>query len=310
MKKSILILTDRSANALHASDTAMMLAGRLGKNLILLNCNNTISGITYLSSQLTDPYHAGYEERKSALEAISHHMKEQFKKRFPDQRLLSVDIIIRDGDVQANVADVLPQHNISLIVMGSRSDSVTGHLLFGSDTKNVVDHSPVPVLIVSGPKQIKPIIKLTFATNFLEQDTAALDYLLNLSKQLEAKLEIVHIKQYGVEPRPKSFSLEKKIEQACAKNPESIVYREVYGKNVAQRLQRFCKENNSDILVLSYQYHSVLFRVLKQSTVEWALSSHRISLLVIPNLTHHQQKSESSSTKHSELLGSLTNIVF
>ena len=304
MKKSILILTDFSENALHAAEEAFALAGQLRLNLVLLNCNDTITAVTYypVVPVLSDSP-TWYEDRKSKLKLIAEHLEKKFHNTLPEQARPVIKRLIREGDLQTNLKDLLKRQPIEMIVMGARSGSSTEHFLFGSDTKTVADHASIPVLIVPFEHGIRQVLHITFATNFLEQDIDALHYLLEIRQKLGAKLDILHIRLYGQLPGPRDPQVERIIHESCIAKPSMITITEVYGKEIGSRINHYCKTQNSDILALSHEHHSLLFRAFNEGVVTKRLSDHQIPLLIIPELKISKETAE-------DTMRGLSNIIF
>ena len=304
MKKSILVLTDFSENALHAAEIAFILAGQLKTNLSLLNCNDTISAFTYYPVvPVMSESPTWYEDRKSKLKAISEHLEQKFHLEFPEQAKPVIKCLIREGDLQTNLKDLLKHQPLEMIVMGARSGSLTDHILFGSNTKTIANHSPIPVLVAPLSALVRRPLLITFATNFLEQDFHSLNYIAQLRQRLGARLEIVHIREYGQIPDqrdPKTLHL---IEKICNADPRFIVFKEVYGKDVSSRLNHYCLNNESDILALSDNHHSFFNRVFIDDNVDKSLAEHLVPILVIPEL-------KSSQDIHKNTFRGLSNVVF
>lgn len=303
MKKSILVLTDQSDKSKHAAEAALMLAGHLDLNLVLLNCNDTISAVTYYPIMpVMSESATWYEDRKERLTLMVADLKLLFVKAFPGKAQPVIKVIIKEGDLFENIKDELKHHQTELIVMGSQSGTSTDHFLFGSDTLNVTAKAPVPVLTVPPTADLKSIARITFATDFVEHDTYTLYHLLRLRQKLDAKLEILHIRQYGHAPVQKSPLVKRIIEEACTAKPSAISYKEIYGKQIASRLKNYCLENKSDLLALSHKHHSFLFKAFKEGTVEKSLSDQLTPLLIIPEL-----KGEKI---HKSTFKDLANVVF
>lgn len=288
---------------MRAAEAAVILAGQLHTNLVLLNCNDTISAVTYypIVPVMSDSP-TWYEDRKSRLKEVSDHLKEQFKNSFPGLASPSIKTMICEGELYANIKETLKQFPIEMIVMGAREGSSTEHFLFGSDTKSVTDQSPVPVLIIPRRIKVNPFKRITFATNFLEQDTDTLQYLFSLRKRLGVELQIVNVKQYGTALKPKSTKLMTLIEENSLGSAEAISYKQVFGKDVISRLNHYCKENDSDVLALSHEHHSFLFRAIREGIVDKSLYGQHLPLLIIPEL-------KTSGKPHADTHKDLTGIV-
>ncbi|MEO6850961.1 MAG: universal stress protein, partial [Mucilaginibacter sp.] len=53
-----------------------------------------------------------------------------------------------EGSLGKNTAAIIRENKVGLVVIGSSTDSSIDHLLFGSDTMDVIDHASCPVLII------------------------------------------------------------------------------------------------------------------------------------------------------------------
>ena len=304
MKKSILVLTDLTENAAHAAETAAILAGQIGCNLILLYCNNTISAISYYPFvPVEDESATWYEHAKNKLKLLSASLQQKAAREFPDQTQPVIKSLILEGDLLTHLREALRQSQVELIAMGAKSGSSTEHFLFGSDTKTVADHSSVPVMIVPRAAFLRPIIHLTFASNLVDQDIEALSYLSDLRQSLCAELEILHIRQYGQPARPPYSPAKRYIDEICSKKNSLISYKEVYGKKVQSRLYKYCLDNDTDLLALSHHHHSYLALNLREGIVDQSISQQHLPLLIIPEMN-------SGRKSKAEHYSGLSNIVF
>lgn len=286
---------------MHAAEAAICIAGQLHTNLILLNCDTVTSMLAYTPAGSTRMRsEALSEDRENKLRLLSESLKKKHADTYPNLAKIQIKTVIREGDLYANITDMLIEYPIEMIVMGAQSGSTLEHFLFGSDTKTIADHSLVPVLIVPPATTARSIIQITFATNFLKQDIDALHYLAHLRKRLSAHLEIVHIRQYGKPAGLKKNEVQHVIDKVYKSNQPLVLYNEVYGKQPFSRLNHYCKENNSDVLALSHRHHSLLFRAFKEGTVDKSLSNHQIPLLIIPELT--KQETQASTFKELSVI--------
>lgn len=63
----------------------------------------------------------------------------------------SVDATVRAGEGIVPVLNAIDEHDVNAVVIGDRRRSAVGKAMFGSDTLDVINDSPVPVtLIVPG----------------------------------------------------------------------------------------------------------------------------------------------------------------
>jgi len=296
MKKSILVLTALSAADSNVAEAAQILAGKLHKNLILLNCDDVLSPVLYYPALpvMKDSY-LWKEERKAKLNQLTDHIEHRFSAIYPGQKL-QIQSLIMEGAVDLNVKKILKEHPVEMIVMGASSGSSSEHFLFGSDTASIIYDSNIPVLIIPSKWIASPLRQITFATKLMDQDIDALNYLLTLRQHLEGRLEIVHVRKYKQQELSQFSQMIKFIEKHIGTNTPMISYHTVYGKHVIPRLNRYCNENRSEVLALSREHHSFLFRLLKEGTVEKYLSGHKIPLLIVPQLKTKKVHAATSKT--------------
>jgi nucleotide-binding universal stress UspA family protein len=277
---TILVLTDFSENANHAAQAAPLLAAKLHSDIIIFNSyyNHPVIPAYAGGPLAVDQLAFQKEDSTSALHQLARQLgyngqvKEEFKPQVHTQ--------CGEGPLGNNLAAVINEKKVSFIVMGSSSNSPVNHLFFGSDTMDVVDHASCPVVIIPPKATLEKLKKITLGTAFEPFDNFAITYLANLSKKLGFELEVVHIsvfEKYEDPDKEKALLRHiKKLEDA------GIIYKQIRGKEVIDRLNHLCKENGSDMLALVHYEHGLLSSIFKKSTTEKVLGHHHIPLMVIP----------------------------
>lgn len=148
MYKNILISTDGSDVAQHGVDHGLSLAKNLGAKVIIITVTEPF------------PYHASaagagwvpipsdtsnYEEgQKLAAEKLLAKVEETARKMGVTAEVLHVP----DSRPAEAIIETAKTAGCSLIVMASHGRRGIGRLLLGSQTAEVLAHSPVPVLVV------------------------------------------------------------------------------------------------------------------------------------------------------------------
>lgn len=300
--KTILVLTDFTKNAMKAAETATILAVQLNAEVLLFNADATIPLVPNY------PYTVPLDENilwKKSCEKQMNSIISQLKKRVPTtdgNKPLVIRSMIKEGDLVANVNDLLRKFRIEMIVMGAPSGGKGDHLLFGSDTNAVLDHVNCPVVVVPLTWPVNTFKKVIFASNFIKQDLEVIKYLIKLSGIFHFKLQVVHVKLYGA-PDPfkdeQVLLLISKIQEA--KYP-SASYLEVRGKDVLNRITDLCKESGADLLAFTHEHRSLLIRMLRAGTVKRSVSNPKIPVMIFSNVK------EKTAIKASP--GLLTGYVF
>lgn len=281
--KTVLMLTDFSDNAEHAAISSSMLIEKLNVEVFLYHTyyDSPLIGAYAGGSMIIDEFTLLKKESIAKLNELALHLRTAIVHSSPQIFHPKIDFQCGEGSLGNNVAEILKEKEIEMIVMGASSHSTVHNLFFGSDTLSVVENSGRPVLIIPKKDELKKISKVTLATAFELEDLNAISYLVELSKVFEYKLEIVHVSLQGQTNNPvKEKAIQNHIKSIQQSN---ISYSEIHGKDVIKRLNNLCTENGSDMLALVHYQHGFFSNILRKSNAEQAVLSHRIPLMIIPS---------------------------
>jgi len=280
--KKILVLTDFSENARRATEAAVPLAGKLHANIILFN--------TYVSEPVMSEYGGApwpvdqlmwADEGKEKLKFLKEDLEELVHQLPAGDHRPSIDDRHDLGTLGGQVKKLLQREQVELIIMGARTGKAWEHLLMGSDTSAVIEHTNRPVLIHPESRPLKTLKKVTLATDFDQADQKAVHYLTRIGRIFGFSLDIVHVSLWG--KNPVSDSLKIAFKQQVAKyNFPAISYHEVGGKDLIKRLNQLCAINGSDLLVLVHDRHNWLNRLLKQNQAQALLDDQQLPVLIVP----------------------------
>ncbi len=282
--KTILVLTDFSKNAEHAAKAAIVLSENLHTNVLLYNVVLGVPIAPYYAQGIlvTENDLWLHEESKNKLDSLAERLETEDPAAC-GQFSPSINVQCGEGSLGDNIVDIIEHHNIELIIMGAKTSSTFDHILFGSDTNSVIKHTTRPVLVIPQQSDLKSIQKVTFASDFSNGDLNAVNYLVTLGRVFHFNLEIVHVSVFSEndsknEEQGKEFV--SKVKQLRYLN---IIYKDIRGKDVINRLNQHCIETRSDILTMVHYQGSFFSGLLHQSTTKEALSHQKIPLLVIPS---------------------------
>jgi nucleotide-binding universal stress UspA family protein len=282
--KKILVLTDFSANATSAAEAALILSGKLHTDLLLFN-----SYIDYATKSsyggagwIVDEFTERKKKSKQSLELLMDGLESLSNELEPETRKPAIDYDFNDCNLEMDVADLLSQNKIELIVMGARSHN-QDDALYGDDTNSIVDHATRPVLIVPAKTDLKQIRKVLFATDFDEGDFKAIHYLMKLGKLFHYLLEIIHVIKPDEEEAGQSSRALAFKEQLAQLKYQGLSYHEVNGKDVVSRLNYLSTETGAGMLALVHHQRSFFARVFAHSETKKALAKQKLPLLVFPS---------------------------
>jgi nucleotide-binding universal stress UspA family protein len=185
--KNILFATDFSSAAGVAIPYAAALVKRYGAKLHILHVRPPIV------NPMTPPatWRAAEEAAKIEAEQQTRDLLTQFVGIQPE-------IEIKEGDLGSNLATEIEQHNIDLVVIGTRGRSGIRKFLLGSSAEEVFRRAPCPVLTIGPHVQLMPgrpeeFTQILFATDFSPEANAAAPYAISLAKECNAYLTFLHV---------------------------------------------------------------------------------------------------------------------
>ncbi|MFQ3238132.1 MAG: nucleotide-binding universal stress UspA family protein [Olleya marilimosa] len=110
---------------------------------------------------------------------------------------VKVTPIVKHFKVFSEVNDVAKEHNVDLIVMGSRGSSGLKEIFVGSNTEKVVRHAEIPVLVVKNKPTTLSFDNVVFASDFSEGTVTPYLNASKLFETLGSNLHLVYINTPG-----------------------------------------------------------------------------------------------------------------
>ena len=202
--KNVLFATDFSSTSEAAMPYAAAICRRFGSRLHaahVFSDTNLLAmtgGVDYVS--MGTIYDSALEDASEKLE----HMARAFED-IPHQNH------VRHGMIWQNLAEIIAENDVDLIVVGTHGRTGLGKLLLGSVAEDILRHAPCPVLSV-GPKvsgharlpalpatgrDLAPLEldlrQIVFATNFDRHAPVAAQAAVSLAQEFHARLTLIHV---------------------------------------------------------------------------------------------------------------------
>ena len=155
---------------------------------------------------------------------------------------VKIDSSLVVGDLLLMLLDIINKEDIQYVVMGTNGQTSLGKKFFGSNTVNVINNSPVPVLVVPNKVKFKEERNFAYATLFNQKETKALTQMAQITKRYDKLLNIVHVDDKSI--TPDMLSVKKEWESDY---PEALITIEP-NKDVEGGLINYCAKNNIDVL--------------------------------------------------------------
>lgn len=211
---------------------------------------------------------------------------------------------VRHGVVWKNLANIIEQIKIDLVVVGTHGRTGLGKLLLGSVAESILRHAPCPVLTV-GPNvsgraklpafqsqgtELAPveleIRQILFATNFASSAERAAQEAAWLAEEFHSRLTLVHVLEdytrLGNNPEPIEENLQKLRELIPKKSelqyiPETLLE---FGR-APERILNVAEEREADMIILGAR----AFGDIAATHLPWSAAHHVIAQAHCPVLT-------------------------
>src|SRR5579864_7273582 len=264
--KNVLFATDFSATSEAALPYSIAICRHFGSTLHIAHVLSDASilmmtgGVDYVS--MSTIYEDAHTEARETLDQVSGRLE-----AIPHHNY------VRHGQVWENLAGIVEDEKIDLIVLGTHGRTGLGKLLLGSVAEDILRQAPCPVLTV-GPKvsgraklpefqsrgrDLAPLElelrQILFATNFAQHSALIAQQAISLAEEFRARLTLLHViedyTQLGSRPGPIEDGFRRlqelvPLDAVLQFTPEIVLE---YGPP-AERILAIAAEHESDLIVL------------------------------------------------------------
>jgi nucleotide-binding universal stress UspA family protein len=295
--KNVLFATDFSPTSEAALPYAAAICRRFGATLHLAHVLSDASllmmtgGVDYVS--MGTLYDDAQNEAKERLELVSLQLG-----GVPHQ------CYVRHGAVWKNLAGIVGENQIDMIVVGTHGRTGLGKLLLGSVAEDILRHAACPVLTV-GPKisghakipgvhggahDVAPadldLRQIVFATNFAPNAARAVAGAVSLAQEFHSRLTLLHVLEHytelGSEPAPIEASLRRLLELVPAN--ATLHYapeRTIEFGNPSEQILKVAAQQDADLIVLGARSNIEV----GTTHLPWSTTHHVLAKAHCPVLT-------------------------
>lgn len=295
--QNVLFATDFSVTSEAALPYATAICRRFRSNLHLVHVLSDAGllmmtgGVDYVSMGAI--YEDAHNEAKEKLQQISTHLE-----TIPHRNY------VRHGVVWKNLAGIIEQNKIDLMVVGTHGRTGLGKLLLGSVAESILRHAPCPVLTV-GPNvsgraklpafqnqgtELAPveleIRQILFATNFSSSAGRAAQEAAGLAEAFHSRLTLMHVLEdytrLESNPGPIEENLQK-LRELIPKESELQYIPDVlleFGP-APERILHAAEEREADIIILGAR----ALGDIAATHLPWSAAHHVIAQAHCPVLT-------------------------
>jgi len=276
--KTILVPVDFSENSHKALNAAVLLAGKMKYQIILLHVYNP-------------SIRESYNETHSVMSGSSQETKfdytkkelKQWAEEVKNKTKVKCTALLAEG-ISANVIlEIAEKIKAEIIIMGTKRPSGIKQIITGSVASQVINKSKLPVLIVPDKITLKNKIYTTvLATDYHDSDVAALKFLSAVGKVFSSKIIVVHIEDGELNDYSEQDMLDwfsGKVKKAV-KNPNIHFQLVKSEKNIGEALEDFTKKNKADMLAVSMRKKDIIEKLFTPAITTDMLHHTHVPLLV------------------------------
>jgi nucleotide-binding universal stress UspA family protein len=275
--KTILVLTDLTKKSENAALYALKLAERMDANILLYHSFKVFqtvamaeTGIWPAEEHTVVENECLAELKKLADRLAKHHQPGNFKP--------VVNVFCETGDLGSRVARIVDEKNIDIIVMGAKSDDVLSHILFGSDTSNVIDEVKCPLLFVPEQCSFHPYKTIVFSTDLKKAYPKAVGFLVDIARLKNSDIIVTHVGDGGNFTQVQAVELIKDVFEY-----PNVTYRQIPQGSISEQLNKFSNFVQADLTVMIHHQHTLFGEMIPGSSSKKMLYSHKVPLLILPD---------------------------
>lgn len=175
--------------------------------------------------------------------------------------------------------------NIDLIVMGTKGKSDERHIVFGSNTFQVLKYVKCPVLAIPSNYTNTQPKRILFPTNYLiPYKRRELKLVCELAAPYRSIIDVLYVSQSD-KLSIRQEDNQRFIKETICKN--QINFHTKHSKKIAESIKDFITDNDIDMLVMVNTQHSFLEDMLFPSNIDKVSLNLKIPLLALQNATRY-----------------------
>jgi nucleotide-binding universal stress UspA family protein len=283
--KSILVAVDFSISSENAAYYAYYLAKQIKANIILCHA-------IYIPKEVPIDSFGGWpgynfeslrEESTKSLDDLALKMR-NYKITFHEQCMFQpkITLVADIGEATEVIIKLANREKAQLIVMGMKGTGAFTTLLFGSKSRNMIDQSNLPLILVSEEFVFKAIGKIAFAASLAGDEIGTINALVSFAKYFDANLLVAHVSDSNGE-NEKSHKRFKSFlnDVTCKINYDKIYFRHVDKASVDKGLNWLGEYGMINLLVMVHLHKGLFDRLFSSHT--HAQANHlNVPLMIMP----------------------------
>ena len=262
------------------------MAKKLKANVILFNAF-TIPVDTPQAALVMWPMYEHGEMTQSCdeyLNALKEHLEVMGTTGF----IPGIQCIGKAGSMGETIGDVMAEHEIGLVVMGTHGGSGLSGLLLGNHARHMIDGTKYPLLLIPPYDNLRPVKKIAFASDYknLNEDLDSIYELVEMAKSLNADIVLSFVSDEKTHTAEfEKYLKDLLVELGNKADYSHIYYRLIKSGSVEGGLEWLCEHGGIDMLAMVHRPHSFTNQLIKGSHTKKMADRITLPLLVFPAKT-------------------------
>jgi len=187
------------------------------------------------------------------------------------------------GTVKKIIDKLINEHHTDLVVMGLAGAGKLDRFFMGSNSREVIEKTKIPALLVPKETIYQPLKKIAFATDLSESDLNSIYAVARLFCLFDPELLLVHVDNQPSDfhdPRTPANVFLNSV--TCKLNYSKIYYRHVNSTGVEEGLKWLAENGQINMLAMIHRHTNFFSRILEGSYTHKLANNIQLPLLVMP----------------------------
>lgn len=289
--KTILVPTDFSPHTLQAMKFAVrMVASRKDVKLIFFHATETQVPERTPRNVYRDLVEYELTQNWERLQNLSQRVLSRLGLERPP---FEIDWIVKHGEFLDNALHTIKEQGVDLVIIGKSKSNGIQRFFYGSESANLLEEAPCPVLMIPKKCKIKTVEKISLASITLQVDSFFQD-LVDFAKFFNARIEIFHLHNAitDVEAFDKEGFLKNIKEKYGYENIEmTFVATQDEDEEVAESIEEYVNYSKPSMLSVA-SYERPWYEKLFNTNITKSLAFEtNIPLLVLKKIAEEEKQS-------------------
>jgi nucleotide-binding universal stress UspA family protein len=207
--------------------------------------------------------------------------------------------VISNGRVAKELAEIVKDNAIDIVVMGTHGTNGFQEFFIGSNAHKTVNIAPCPVITIQTHVQTPGFKNIVMPIDSSLHSRQKVDYVIKLALKYDANVHLLGLIKIGEEANEKKFMIKiGAVEKALKK--AKIIYdkKMVTGKNLAEEAMKYSDQVKADLIVIMTDHESHLTGMFLGAFAKQIINHSKIPVLSIKPIEGHYEPLDLSASSN------------